>query len=205
MDIVYILDKIGIIAASFAGVELGIKKRLDIFGLLIVGVVSAIGGGILRDILLARIQFAISHIDYLVFAYIATIITILLSYLKLSIPPKLLIIADTLGLSAFAAAGATLSLNSHLSIFHTILFATVTAVGGGLIRDIIINEVPFVLKKEVYATAAGAGGLVIHVLYISGLSLPNAVIGGLIFTIIFRSYCIMKNIHLPVIKYKNRH
>lgn len=198
-QIVFILDKIGIFAFSFMAVAMGAKKKLDIFGLLVIGVSSAIGGGIIRDVMLNRIPFAISHPDYLMFAYGASILAIILFYFKLLIPSKILTISDTLGLGAFAAAGATVSINLNLSIFHTVLFAVITAVGGGLIRDILLNEIPFVLKREIYATAAGLGGFIIHLLFILGLNISYSVIIGLSIVIISRFFSIKKQLHLPVI------
>lgn len=200
-QIVFILDKIGIFAFSFSAVSLGVKKKLDIFGLLVVGIASAIGGGIIRDVVLNRIPFAISHPDYLLFAFGTSLITILLFNLKLLIPNKILTLADTLGLAAFAASGATVSINLELNILNTILFSVITAVGGGLIRDILINEIPFVLKREIYATAAGSGGLIIHLLFILGLNISYSVLIGLIFVIILRLISIKKRIDLPIIKF----
>lgn len=199
-QIVFILDKIGILAFSFIGVTMGVKKELDIFGLLVVGVASSIGGGILRDLMLAKIPFAISHPDYLMFANGASILAILLFYLKLKVPNQILMITDTLGLSAFTAAGAIVSINLNLSLLHTILFSVITAVGGGLIRDILLNEIPFILKREVYATAAGAGGFIIHIAFIFGLNISYSILLGLISVVTLRFISIYKDFHLPLIK-----
>jgi uncharacterized membrane protein YeiH len=199
-QIIFILDKIGILAFAFTGVASGVRKKLDIFGLLVVGVSSAIGGGIVRDLLLSRMPFAISNIDYLVFASTASIISIVLFYLKVKIPNKLVKFADTLGLGVFAMAGATASLNLDLSIFHSVLFSVLTAVGGGLIRDLLINEIPFVFKRELYATAAGIGGLVTHIIYSLGTSVSSSVLIGLILVISLRLYSIKKDLHLPIIR-----
>lgn len=199
-DIIFFLDKIGILAFAFTGVADGVKKKLDIFGLLVVGIATAIGGGIIRDLILAKIPYAISNIYYLAFAFGASTISILLFYFKLKIPYNVLNFLDTLGLGAFAAAGATVSLSLNLSILHTVFFAVITAVGGGLIKDIMLNEVPFILKREVYATAAGAGGLIIHIIHLLGLTISTSVLFGLFFIVTLRLYSIKKNLHLPTIK-----
>jgi uncharacterized membrane protein YeiH len=116
-DIIFFLDKIGILAFAFTGVANGVKKKLDIFGLLVVGIFTAIGGGILRDLLINQVPYAISNIDYLIFAFCASSLSILLFHFKLKIPLKIIIVAETLGLSVFAGAGAAVSLNLNLSIF----------------------------------------------------------------------------------------
>lgn len=199
-DIIFLLDKVGIFAFAFTGVAAGIKKKLDVFGLVAVGIATAIGGGILRDLMLARIPYAISNIDYLFLALSASVISIILFYFNWRMPDNLLKLADTLGLGAFAAAGATLSLSLNLSILHTIFFSVITATGGGLIKDILLNEVPFILKREVYATAAGAGGLAIYLIHLLGSTISDSALFGLVFIIALRLYSIRKNLHLPVIK-----
>lgn len=199
-ELIFVLDKIGIVAFAFAGVSKGIQKKLDIFGLLIVGILMAVAGGIIRDLILAKVPYAVSNIDYLLYAFLASFLAIALYKFKLFVPAKPLLIADTIGLGAFAAAGAAVALQADLSVFHTVLFAIVTAVGGGMLRDILVNEIPFVLKREVYATAAGLGGLASYIAFLFGYGILAASIVGLILTIVIRTYTISRNLHLPVIR-----
>lgn len=199
-ELIFILDKIGIVAFAFAGVSKGIQKKLDVFGLFIVGILTAIAGGIIRDLILAKVPYAVSNIDYLLYAFLASLLAIALYKLRFFVPAKPLLIADTIGLGVFAAAGAVVALNAGLSVLHTVLFAIVTAVGGGMLRDILVNEIPFVLKKEIYATAAGIGGLASYIVFLFGYGILAASIVGLILTIVIRSYTISKNLHLPVIR-----
>lgn len=197
-QLIFILDKIGILAFAFGGISIGIKKKLDVFGLLLLGVINAVGGGIIRDLTLARVPFAVSHVDYLEFALGASLLAMLLFYLKLLFPNSVIIITDTLGLGAFAAAGAAVAINAHLSIFHTAFLAITTAVGGGIIRDMLINEVPFILKREIYATAAAIGGVSAHLLV--GVGTSNAILIGALVTIVIRFYSIKKNLNLPILR-----
>jgi len=196
-QLIFILDKIGIVACAFTGVSLGVKKKLDIFGLIVVGVANAIGGGILRDVILGRVPLVISNISYLEFASITSILAIILFYFKLKIPNKLILYTDMLGLGAFASAGATVSLSFGLGIFHTILFAIVTAVGGGVIRDIILNDIPHILKKEVYATAAGTGGFISAIIFLFNKDITTAAMVTLLTTIIIRFISEIKQLNLP--------
>lgn len=199
-EIIFALDKVGIVAFAFAGVSMGIKKKLDIFGLFIVGILTAVAGGIARDLLLSNVPYAISNIEYLMYAFVASLASIALYRFKIFVPAKPLLIADALGLGAFAAAGVVVSLNANLSILHTILFAIVTPVGGGMLRDILVNEIPFVLRKEIYATAAGIGGLAAYLVFFFGYGILAASVIALIVTILIRGYAISKNYHLPVLR-----
>lgn len=199
-ELIFVLDKIGIIAFAFAGVSKGVQKKLDVFGLFIVGILTAVAGGIARDLILARTPYAISNIDYLLYAFVASLVFIALYRFKIFLPGKPLLIADTIGLGVFAAAGAAVALNANLSILHTVLFAIITPVGGGMLRDILVNEIPFVLKKEVYATAAGIGGVASYLIFFLGYGVVSASIAGLLIAVLVRSYAISRNLHLPVIR-----
>lgn len=199
-DVIFLLDKVGILVFAFTGVTSGVKKQLDIFGLLVVGVSCAIGGGILRDLLVARIPYAISNIDYLVFAIIASLISIILFHFKVKIPKLMISFSDTLGVGVFAAAGAVIAIELNLSIFHTVLFSIVTASGGGIIKDVLINEIPLILKRDLYATSAGLGGVIIYLVYSVTLKIELAVMVGVISVILFRLLSQRNNWHLPIIK-----
>lgn len=199
-ELIFTLDKIGIVAFAFAGVSKGVQKKLDVFGLFVVGLATAVAGGITRDLILANVPYAVSNIEYLGYAFAASIISILIYKSKFVIPNKPLQIADTLGLGAFAGAGAAVAMAADLSVFHTVLLAIVTAVGGGMLRDVLVNEIPFVLKKEVYATAAGIGGLVAYISFALGHGIVAASLIGAVVTIVVRSYALKKDFNLPVIR-----
>jgi uncharacterized membrane protein YeiH len=151
-------------------------------------------------VILIKTPYAISHIDYLLFAFLASLVAIALYKFKIAVPAKHLLIADTLGLGVFAAAGAAVALGAGLSILHVILLAIITAVGGGIVRDILVNEIPFVLRKEVYATAAGIGAAVSYPVFLLGYDILTVTIVCAAVTIGVRSYAVWKNFHLPVMK-----
>lgn len=196
--IVFILDKIGIVAFSFGGVSLGVQKRVNILGLFFLGMINAVGGGILRDLILNKTPFAIANTDYLVFAGVASLISVVIFHYKLHVPTKVFLIADAIGLGAFAAAGAAIALHANLSILQTVIFAVITPVGGGIIVDVLRNEVPVVLREEMYASAAGLGGIASYLLV--GLGISNAVLFGAIIAIFVRMFVIKKKLQLPVIE-----
>lgn len=197
-QIIFILDKIGIITFAFTGTLIGIRKRLDIFGVLMLGIINALGGGIIRDLILARTPLAISQSGYFEFAIAASALAIIFTYFKIRISNKVVSIFDTLGLGAFSAAGTAIAINLNLSLFHTIFFAIVTAIGGGIIRDILINEIPFIMKKEIYATAVAIGAIASYICHQLGVS--NAVFIGALVTILIRLFAIKFKLNLPIIK-----
>lgn len=199
-QIVFILDKIGIFAFAFVGVSHGVKKKLDIFGLLLAGTITAVGGGILRDICIAKVPYAISHSEYMLLAVVASSIFIIFYRFEFKIPSKIVLGADTLGLASFAVSGANVAVGANLSVLVVMLFAVTTAAGGGLIREVVLNEIPFVLRREIYATAAGIGGLLFYLLVISGYGIGVASGITLITVIAIRTYGIVKKVNLPRIR-----
>lgn len=199
-QIVFILDKIGIFAFAFVSVSHGIRKKLDIFGLLLVGIIGAIGGGMVRDISLARIPYALTHIEYMLLATVISIMAILLYHFKWKISPKILLIADTLGLAVFAISGANVAMELHLNFFIVVLFAVITATGGGFIRDMMLNNVPFILKRDIYATAAGAGGVIFFICMSWQFGSVYSTLIAIIFIVLLRYYAITKKLNLPILK-----
>lgn len=157
-EIIGILDRIGIVAFALSGVEVGVRRRLDVFGLLVMGVVTATGGGLMRDIVLTRLPFVIDHADYLWWAVGSSSIGILLAWRRRRLPRLLVAVADAAGLGAFAAAGALAAIRADLALPAVLLLAILTATGGGVVRDLLADRVPLVLRSEVNATAAACGG-----------------------------------------------
>ncbi|MEX1104195.1 MAG: TRIC cation channel family protein, partial [Dehalococcoidia bacterium] len=113
-DLVTLFDRIGIVAFAISGVEVGVRKRFDAFGLLTMGVVTATGGGLMRDLVLNRTPFVIEHEDYLLWAVGASIAAIAIAWNERRIPWQLLAAADAVGLGAFAAAGALAGIGADL-------------------------------------------------------------------------------------------
>lgn len=156
-----ITNYIGVVAFAISGMLKGLKYRLDIFGVIVLSLITALGGGIIRDMLLNEVPVSlINERD----AYLA-VVTALISYLFLHNKlegskriSKLVMISDALGLAAFAIIGAEKGVNADLGPFSTAVMATLTGVGGGVVRDLLVSEIPFVLKEDLYAVLCAAGG-----------------------------------------------
>ncbi len=195
-DLVTLFDRIGIVAFAISGVEVGVRRRLDVFGLLVMGVVTATGGGLMRDLVLARLPFVIDREDYLLWAFGASAVAIAIAWGERTIPRPLLAAADAVGLGAFAAAGALVGISADLGLPAVILLAILTATGGGVVRDLLAARVPLVLRAEVNASAAAVGGLVVWL--IEPASTEAAALTGALTAAAIRIISIAFDLHLPI-------
>ena len=164
MDGVYVLDLIGIFVFAISGVLTAIDNDFDVVGAVIIGAVTAIGGGTLRDMMMGETPVAwMQDTNYLWVILIAVVV----SYLFKSYISKLrkgMFFFDTIGIGLFTILGLEKALSIGLDIPIAILMGIVSAVFGGVLRDILTNRVPLIFREEIYATACLAGGLVYIVL-----------------------------------------
>ncbi|MFT7823305.1 MAG: TRIC cation channel family protein [Sulfurimonas sp.] len=149
-------EYIGIIAFAISGFFVGVRSRLDLLGVLISVFLTAFGGGIIRDIIADRTPYTFTHATPGIMVLSIMILMILFRFHKReSIENRpLFIISDSIGLISFSITGALVALESGLNLTGVLVLAFVTAVGGGITRDVIINEVPFVFKTGFYGTVA---------------------------------------------------
>jgi len=179
------ISGIGTVAFAFSGYLVGVKKRLDLLGIVIVALLVAIGGGMIRDVLVHRVP--VVFYDYTNLIIIA--VTLFLSWvaglhkLESRVFYRLFVIADSLGLVAFSITGAQVGLMYNLNAFGVVLLGFITAVGGGVVRDMMVNDIPFILHKDFYGTVAilVAGGLYVldRFLWVNVLSLQILFVTGL--------------------------
>ncbi len=170
------LELIGTCAFAVSGAVIGITKRFDIFGVILSGVVTALGGGTIRDILLGNLPPAMfKNYIYLIFAMGACILTFTVaSILKTRFQENIVTIDkvnnifDALGLGVFTVVGINVGISSGFgdNFFFVIFLGMLTGCGGGILRDVIISEIPFVLRKRIYAVASIAGGCLYHFLLV---------------------------------------
>jgi uncharacterized membrane protein YeiH len=167
------LDLIGIFVMAITGALDGVKKHLDVFGVIVIAVVSALGGGLVRDVLLgATPPAALLDWRYLVMPLPAALIAFRRSDRVVRAAEPLMIL-DAIGLGLFAVAGTRKALNAGLSGIASLGIGMITAIGGGLLRDVLLREVPRTLRpSEPYALAALFGSLV--VVFADGANLPQS-------------------------------
>ena len=178
-DALLIFDLMGVFVFALSGALAAARKQMDVFGYVVLAMLPAIGGGTLRDLVLNTSVFWVEQSIYILVAAFAGILTYLVS-IKVGQRYTVLEWADAIGLSLFCVLGASKSLALTGDPVVAVTLGVVTAVVGGILRDVICNEIPLILKREIYATAALVGAIVYCACI--GLSLPESwalSIGGL--------------------------
>ncbi|QOG12702.1 trimeric intracellular cation channel family protein [Arcobacter sp. FWKO B] len=177
MNLLILSDIIGIASFAISGLLIAYHKKLDLLGILILSALTALGGGIIRDLLADRTPFAFINY-YPSLTVMGAIILGIIFKIHLQEEHKisnkfLFIIFDSIGLCAFSITGSLVGLDAGFNLFGVIILGFVTALGGGIIRDILLNQIPFILKKEFYGTIAILIALAIFIL--ETLSLLNSI------------------------------
>lgn len=155
----YIIDILGTIAFAISGVLVAMDKKMDLFGILIIAFVTAVGGGTLRDILIG--QTPVGWMKDMTFTYVilgSAVFAVLLRN-KINYLRKSLFLFDTIGIGLYTVVGVEKGINAELHPIICIALGTISACFGGVIRDILCNEIPVIFRKEIYATACILGGL----------------------------------------------
>ena len=201
--IIYGLDLFGVAVFAVSGSLAAGRKRMDVFGVIVMGLVTALGGGTLRDTLLdSGPVFWIDDTGYLLIAVSASLLTFV-AVRAISIPWRGLLISDALGLAVFMAIGTAKALDITNSPSVAVVMGVMTGVAGGMIRDVLSAEVPLILRKEIYATAALCGSLAYVILLSSGLSNIHCLILSAAVTLAIRLAAIRWGFSLPVFKSKD--
>ncbi len=195
-QLINICEIIGIIAFAISGAMVAIEKDLDIFGVVVLGVTTALGGGVIRDLILAinpPTMFISSN--YAALAAISSLIIFIFSYYKYKYIQKnrkifdnALNFFDSIGLGVFVVLGINTAMYSGYSDnnFLIMFIGVITGIGGGILRDIMVKDIPFVLRKRIYALAAILGGGVYIVLLKNGINSNFSLIIGILITILIR-------------------
>ena len=198
MSFVYTLEMLGTAAFAVSGALAASRKRMDIFGFCVLALMPAVGGGTIRDIIIDRVPvFWVADNRYIAVAIIAALVVFFAPHRRPGIRREILVWADALGLALFAALGTEICLQYDTGPLVAVMLGVTTAVTGGMIRDIICNEIPLILSREIYATAAFAASLAFVVAdklaFSDNTSLAIAVVTGLL----IRGLAIMYNWSLP--------
>ena len=194
----FLLDLLGTFAFAVSGIRLASRKQIDLFGTYIIGLVTAIGGGTVRDILLNVTPFWMIDPQYLITTAVALLATLLFKN-KLFRLARPLFLFDTIGLGLFTVVGITKSIDAGFPIWVCIVMGAITGSFGGVIRDVLLNDVPLLFRKDIYALACVAGGGVYFIC--NSFDLPTGVteIIAALTVIIIRLIVVKFHIHLPPI------
>jgi len=194
-----IAEVVGTLAFALSGYLVAVKERLDFLGIFIASFLTALGGGIIRDIIIKREPLSFMDPTFPAIVLVVIIFATIFKVHKKSLLENRLyfILSDTLGLTSFAINGALIGVMNNFTIYGVVLLSLITATGGGVLRDILINRVPILLKSEFYGSVAILIGVLVFIL--SYFKMSNIFTLSIIFVfgIILRVIAYYKNWHLP--------
>ena len=203
MEILQVLDILGTTAFAISGALVAMNKKFDPFGVFIIAFVTAVGGGTLRDILIGRQPVIwMTNLTYIYAIFIAIIIAVAFRK-NLKILNKSLFLFDTIGLGIFTIIGTEIGINANFHPIVSISLGTISASFGGVIRDILCNEIPVIFRKEIYATACIIGAIIFIIL--NKLNLDPTIIytSTTLIVIIIRLIAVKFHLALPHFYTKN--
>jgi uncharacterized membrane protein YeiH len=201
MDIIYVVDILGTFAFAVSGALVALDKKFDIFGVIIIAFITAVGGGMLRDVLInAHPINWIGDLNYLYTIFTAVIFTFLFKS-KIFYLSKTLFLFDTIGISVFTLLGLQKGLAYELHPLVALIMGMISAVFGGVLRDVLTAKVPLIFEKEIYASACLAGGMIYLTLnYLRVQENINFIISATV-VVIIRAVVVRFHLELPKIKH----
>jgi uncharacterized membrane protein YeiH len=200
MTLLHTIYLIAIAAEAASGALMGMRRRMDLFGLCVVGTVTALGGGTIRDVILGHYPLGwVAHPEYLLFTIGAAIAAGLLAR-RLHRLKTAFLVMDALGLVAFTVIGCDIAAATGAPVSVTVLMGMITGVFGGLLRDILCNQVPLVLRRDLYATVSLATGVLYIGLLHAGLGTGLATLVAISAGFAFRLIAIRFSLALPVLE-----
>ncbi len=195
-----IIEFIGTMAFAISGIRLASAKRFDLFGALIVGMATAVGGGTLRDIMLGITPFWLTNKIYIICCIISLLWV--MAFRKYMIRQNnTWFIFDSIGLALFNVIGIEKTLNMDYPYWTAVVMGCITGAGGGVIRDVFLNEVPLIFRKEIYAVACILGGVVYVTCHAAfGMNAELNALFSSVVVIVIRVLAVKYQWHLPVLK-----
>lgn len=199
MTFLTLIDYLGTFAFAISGIRLASAKKFDWFGAYVIGLVTAIGGGTTRDLLLGITPFWMLQPSYLIITGIALLTVILFGKYLIRINNTFFIF-DSIGLGLFVVVGIGRSLDAGLPYWVAIVMGMITGSTGGIIRDILINEVPLIFRKDIYALACVIGGIVLFFCDQTTLAPQVSQTIAILSIILIRVLAVKYHWSLPVLK-----
>ncbi|WP_281540718.1 trimeric intracellular cation channel family protein [Maribacter aestuarii] len=193
----FVVDILGTVAFAISGVLVAMEKKLDLFGVFIIAFVTAVGGGTLRDLLIGNTPVGWMQTPVYLFVILATVIVAILFVNQLKHFRKSLFLFDTIGIGLYTMVGIEKGISAELLPVMCIALGTITASFGGVIRDILCNEIPVIFRKEVYATVCILGGTIYFILIQFPIDETFAYIAAIAAIIIMRLVAVKFRISLP--------
>ncbi len=199
LPFLFFIEVLGTIAFAISGIRLAAAKRFDWFGAYVVGFVTAIGGGTLRDLLLDVPPFWMQSWMYVAVTFLS-LVTVIVFRRVLVKGLRTLFIFDAIGLALFVVVGIEKSLATGYPFWVAIIMGIITGSFGGVLRDILINDEPLFFRKDIYATACLAGGIIYWIITVAGLDAIWAQIACACTVVGLRVAAVHFNWSLPILK-----
>lgn len=194
-----IIEFLGTFAFAISGIRSASSKNFDWFGGYVIGLATAIGGGTIRDVMLGLVPFWMTNSIYIICTAAALLSFIMMKKLLTRLS-KTWFLFDTLGLALFTIAGIQKTLSAGFPFWVAIIMGCITGAAGGVMRDVLVNEVPLIFRKEIYAIACIIGGLVYQSCITLGVSIELTVIFTFTTVVIVRLLAVKYKIALPILK-----
>lgn len=199
IDFITLCDYVGTFAFAISGIRLASAKKFDWFGAYVVGVVTAVGGGTIRDVLLNATPFWMLQLSYLVISGLALLFVLVFRKYVVRLNNTFFIF-DAIGLGLFAVVGIAKTLDFGFPMWVAVVMGTITGAFGGMMRDILINEEPLIFRKDIYALACVFGGLIYYLCTCFSLPLPLTQFVSAASVFIARVVAVKYHISLPALK-----
>lgn len=194
---------LGICVEAITGAIAAGRKKMDIFGVLLIASITALGGGSVRDTLFNTYPLTwVSHPEYLLYTSVAAVATILLAH-SLSKVMRIFLILDALGLATFVVIGTQKILSNGMPASVAVISGMITGICGGMLRDILCNDIPLVLRKELYAVIALAGAILFITLGHFHVPKNISITITLLAIFITRLIAIFFHVEMPKFEYSN--
>ncbi len=190
---------LGTFAFALSGIRFAAAKHFDMLGAWTVGLATAVGGGTIRDIMLGLEPFWITNTSYIICTTVALICVMMFSKYLARLNSAWFIF-DTIGLALFNVIGIEKTINMGLPSWTAVAMGCITGVAGGIMRDILINEMPLIFRKEIYAMACIAGGVIYTICHHFGVMPALTAIISIVTVVTIRTLSVANHWHLPLVK-----
>lgn len=193
------IDYLGTYAFAISGIRIASAKEFDLFGAFIVGLVTAVGGGTLRDVMLGQVPFWMTQWQYFIVTGIA-LVTFILFRKYINKVGRTLFLFDAIGLGLFTVVGFQKTLDAGFSFWTANLMGMLTGAAGGVIRDVLTRDIPLIFRRDIYALACFGGGLIYTNMLLLGVSPYICQLSCAFSVIIMRILAVHFHWQLPIVK-----
>ncbi len=196
--IISIVEMAGTMAFAISGIRLAATKRFDLFGAYVVGMVTAIGGGTIRDVLLGLTPIWMEQKIYLIITAISLLFVILMGR-RILFFRNTFFIFDTIGLALFTVVGLDKTLDAGFPLWVAMIMGVITASFGGVLRDMLVGDVPLLFRRDIYALASLIGGALLGGLLACGVDETTSFLLSALLIILVRVVSMKYHLHLPAL------